>query len=527
MARTPLSQRIQEARALAALSERRRIPVAQALEERALRRLNRRRFLANMARGVAGVAALTALAACRTITSSNSAPRVVIVGGGLAGLTCAWRLGQAGVRATIYEAAGHLGGRCRTRRGSFLEDQTSERGGEFIDTGHKAVRRLARSLGLVLDDLLKATPADARAAYHVHSSDYPLIDAATDFRAVHPLLQRDAQAAGYPTRFDQSTPAGGELDRMSVTDWIRRNVPGGTDSRLGRLLHVAYTVEFGSDAEDQSALNLVYFLSGSPANELKLYGESDERFRVRGGNDLLVSGLASRLPDQVQLRTRLAAIRKTPDGRFALELEADGTARTETADHVVLALPFSVLRATVDYRQAGFGEIKREAIARLGASATAKLQLQFHSRHWRARGLSGETFSDTGHQCTWEASRAQPGRAGLLVNYLGGSTAAGGGGSIEARAARFLQQAEPVLPGLTAQWNGRAGYDYWPGYQWAQGSYCYWRVGQYTKFAGIEGVREGRCHFAGDHTSYDSQGYMNGAVESGERAAREILGDLS
>jgi monoamine oxidase len=524
MARTPLSQRIQQARALAATAVDRRIPVSQALEDRALRLLNRRRFLATLARGSAGTAALATLAACGTLSPASSGARVIIVGGGLAGLTCAWRLRQSGDRAIVYEAAGHLGGRCRTRRGSFLEDQTSERGGEFIDTGHKAVRRLARSLGLVLDDLLAASPS-ASAAYHIHSADYPLAEAAQDFRALHPALQRDLEAAGYPTRFDQSTAAGRELDRISVTDWIRRRVPGGLESRLGRLLHVAYTVEFGADPEEQSALNLVYFLSGSPAKELKLYGESDERFRVRGGNDLLISRLAGRLPDQVQLRTRLAAIRKTPDGRFALELEADGTARTETADHVVLALPFSVLRATVDYRQAEFGEIKREAIERLGASATSKLQMQFHSRHWRARGWSGETFSDAGHQCTWEASRAQPGRAGLLVNYLGGSAAAGGAGSVEARAARFLQQAEPVLPGLTTQWNGRAGYDYWPGYQWAQGSYCYWRVGQYTKFAGIEGVREGRCHFAGDHTAYDSQGYMNGAVESGERAAREILGD--
>jgi monoamine oxidase len=59
-----------------------------------------------------------------------------------------------------------------------------------------------------------------------------------------------------------------------------------------------------------------------------------------------------------------------------------------------------------------------------------------------------------------------------------------------------------------------------------QGSYSYWKVGQYTRFAGIERKQEGNCHFAGEHTSIDSQGYLNGAVETGERAASEILTDL-
>jgi monoamine oxidase len=80
-----------------------------------------------------------------------------------------------------------------------------------------------------------------------------------------------------------------------------------------------------------------------------------------------------------------------------------------------------------------------------------------------------------------------------------------------------------VLPGLTAKWNGLATVDYWLGNPNSRGSYSCYRKGQYTLFGGIEGVPEGRCHFAGEHTSVDSQGYLNGAIESGERAAREIL----
>jgi monoamine oxidase len=85
---------------------------------------------------------------------------------------------------------------------------------------------------------------------------------------------------------------------------------------------------------------------------------------------------------------------------------------------------------------------------------------------------------------------------------------------------------EPVLPGVTKAYNGKATIDFWTGYEWTRGSYSYWKVGQYTKFAGMEGARQGTCHFAGEHTSIDFQGYLNGAVETGQRAAEEILADL-
>ena len=75
----------------------------------------------------------------------------------------------------------------------------------------------------------------------------------------------------------------------------------------------------------------------------------------------------------------------------------------------------------------------------------------------------------------------------------------------------------------SAKWNGRATIDYWAGNPWTNGSYSYWKVGQYTKFAGAEREIEGACHFAGEHTSIDFQGYLNGAVETGQRAAGEVI----
>ena len=92
-----------------------------------------------------------------------------------------------------------------------------------------------------------------------------------------------------------------------------------------------------------------------------------------------------------------------------------------------------------------------------------------------------------------------------------------------ALATEFLTRISPVIPGLSAAYNDRVSFDDWPANPWTLGSYSYWKVGQYSTIAGAEREIDGACHFAGEHTSIDSQGYLNGAVESGERAAREVM----
>jgi monoamine oxidase len=188
-----------------------------------------------------------------------------------------------------------------------------------------------------------------------------------------------------------------------------------------------------------------------------------------------------------------------------------------------MAIPFSILR-NLDLRRSGFSARKLQAITTLGMGTNAKLAVQFTDRVWNSLGSNGETYSDRGYQNTWEATRAQPGRSGILVNFVGGSVGtAYGAGTTNDRAKTFLGQVEPVLPGLSAAWNGRALRDWWPGDPYTKGSYSYWRVGQYTTIAGAEREVDGGCHFAGEHTSIDFQGYLNGAVETGQRAAGEIL----
>jgi monoamine oxidase len=390
------------------------------------------------------------------------------------------------------------------------------------------VRQLAQSLGLQTDNLLAAEQNGTDPSYYFDGAAYPVAQATADLKAIWQQIHSDVSAASYPTLYNSSTVRGRELDAMSITTWISRYVPGGTASKLGQLLDTAYNIEYGAECSQQSSLNMLYLLGYSGQGNLRIFGPSNEKYHVRGGNDQLAGGLAARIPGQVTLGSQLVALKTgTAAGTWTVSLQQGSVTRDVTADHVVLALPFSILRSAVDLKKAGFPARKMTAIGELGMGTNSKLHLQFASRHWNTLGSNGETYADTGYQNTWEVSRGQPGATGILVDYTGGTIGNSfGSGTPGSRAQQFLGQIEPVLPGITPRWNGRATVDYWAGNPLTKGSYSYWKVGQYQKFAGAEGEAVGSCHFAGEHTSVDNQGYLEGAVESGLRAADEVIAAL-
>src|SRR5262249_57290706 len=155
--------------------------------------------------------------------------------------------------------------------------------------------------------------------YRFFDTFYPKSQADADFTAVEDALAADLKAAGYPTLFDDATAAGIQLDQMSVFDWIESRVPGGHGSPLGALLDAAYAIEYGADTDVQSSLNLVYLLGYQPApHEVELFGQSDERFHTRGGNQLIPQAIAAALGPAVQTGWRLLPVAPTPGARGAL-----------------------------------------------------------------------------------------------------------------------------------------------------------------------------------------------------------------
>jgi monoamine oxidase len=296
---------------------------------------------------------------------------------------------------------------------------------------------------------------------------------------------------------------------------------------VGELLDVAYTIEYGAETTRQSSLNLINLFGYSTAEDPVLFGESDEVYHVAGGNDQIVSRLAARLPGQIVTKTVLIGLSRRADGRFTVRLASGSSTTSVVADRLLLALPFTRLRR-VDISEAGFPARKRRAIHQLPMGQNTKLVLQFNRRSWYDIGCDGSTFADTGYQATWETTLGQSGVPGILTDYTGGAAALDFASQTPGfYARRFLRQVAAVLPPVPSTWNGRVSLEYWPGYVWTLGSYAYYGVGDYTSIAGVEREAVGTCHFAGEHTSVESQGYLNGAVESGERAAGEIIAALS
>jgi monoamine oxidase len=235
---------------------------------------------------------------------------------------------------------------------------------------------------------------------------------------------------------------------------------------------------------------------------------------------------------------RLAAIGADGDGTVTLSFSTASGARSEVFDYVILALPFSVLRG-LDYSRAGFDPLKQQAIRQLGYGTNSKLVLQFDARYWNGRGAwpgisDGFIQTDLAFQSAWDSSRAEPGPDGLLTDYTGGGQGASyrpsgpyttsRGSTITAGyAQQFLDQLNVVWPGVSGHYTGLATLSYPTGDPNLLGSYSTYEVGQYTAFGNYERVPQGRIYFAGEHTSYDFQGFMEGGAQSGVRAAGEVL----
>jgi monoamine oxidase len=286
---------------------------------------------------------------------------------------------------------------------------------------------------------------------------------------------------------------------------------------------VAYTCEYGVEIDRQSSLNFLKRISPLAALFL-IFGESDERFHVGGGNDLVVGALARKLEGRIETNTVLESIGGRADGAFRLSVRRGAVSRVVDAPYVVLALPFTALR---DVRlDLELPAVKRRSIVELGYGTNAKLMVGFSERVWRRpHGASGSVVADLPFQTTWETSRHQEGRSGVLTNFTGGRHGVElGRGTAAEQAALLVRDLESVWPGVQAARVRMPEVRFhWPSHPWTRGSYASYLVGQWTTIGRAEGEPVGRMHFAGEHCSQAAQGFMEGGCETGEAAAAAIL----
>jgi monoamine oxidase len=472
----------------------------------------------------------------------RSTARIAVVGAGISGLTAALTLQDAGLTPVLYEAnPSRVGGRMWTQRDHWAYGQTSEIGGELIDTSHKKMLELCRRFGLAVEDFLGGGPNGAEEVLWFNGAYYPRHQADEDFKAVYQALHRDLIEAG-EVKWNRSTPAGTALDNMSIHEWIETRVPGGHSSPLGRFIDVAYNVEYGADTTEQSSLALVLLMGyqTNPGN-FNVWGLSNERYHVVGGNDRLPNAIAGALaPGTLRMGWSLTALRANADGTQTLTFTEAGTTRTVTADHTVLCLPLPVLQR-LDLSRAGFDPRMRDLLGDARMGHCTKLNMQFATRPWRGTGpwpgvSAGDCFTDTEVQQTWDTTKIQGGTGGILIQYHGGTLARSlnpaGPFSTESDpyvrdlVARHLRGVDAFFPGTSKAYTGRAQLSAWHKNPYTLGAYSCWPVGYLHRYAGYEGTAQGNVHIGGEHCSYDFQGFMEGGATEGERAAREVIDAL-
>jgi monoamine oxidase len=294
--------------------------------------------------------------------------------------------------------------------------------------------------------------------------------------------------------------------------------------------------ENGSDPGEMSALDLIELLTGNPRSSLSPLPGDDERYHLIGGNDQLVTQMVAALePEAVRHGWVLVALRENSDRSLTLSFQTAGAIRDVTADYVVLALPFSTLR-DVDLSRSGLPGDKRRVIRTMGMGTNAKLHLELSRKTWPALGYSGATYGEWQRlACAWDDSvQLGPGASpSLFLAFPGGRvgrsglTGAAHGGAPARDAAWALAELEHVYPGISATYTGLAYEDHWALDRWVQGAYSYYRVGQASSYGPIAARTDGRILFAGEHTSIANIGFLDGAVETGERAARRLLRKFS
>lgn len=440
-----------------------------------------------------------------------------MIGAGLAGTHCAWRLQAAGVDVTVYEASDRVGGRIFTGRDLFAQNQICELGGELIDSNHRFMWALAEQFKLELHDRFSGKDESlTRDTWLVAGKIVPEEEIVRQFALVVDDIAGAVEAA------DGDDDAFAELDNKSIADWLDEVVPSSTYPELNAVLGAAYLGEFGLELAEQSALNLIYLIGSDDAETFKVFGESDERYHVVGGNDQLASKLATDLGDKVQLEHVLLSAKKTTAG-YELEFETPSGKQLVTCERIVFALPFTKLRQ-VDLSALELSADKLTMIEQLGYGTNAKVMGAFNKRVWAELGASGSSTTDLGVQQTWESSVGQEGQQGILTNFSGGAQGvASGEGSAETWYQGLLDDIDVVFPGTKAEYvKDSAVRMHWPTHKFTLGSYSCYKPGQWS-FWGTEGAAENNIHFCGEHTSAEFQGWMEGAAETGARVAAEIL----
>lgn len=427
-------------------------------------------------------------------------PEIAIVGAGLAGLTAAYRLQQKGHSFSILEARERPGGRVLSAKGP--NGELIEYGAELIDEDHSRIRALAKELGVALDRETTEREPVFRVA-NKHRTD-PELTAA--LQTVVRAIARDRIALDYRD-YRRHNRRAKQLDALSVEDYLDRR---GISGWIRELIRKEMESEFGTHASQLSALSLIYFMEPGMQSAFDEFGVYGPQLRIRGGSSRLIEALAVAIREPVRYGRKLVAVRRVGT-RLELSFESGPS---ELTDRVLLTLPLSTLRQ-VDLG-VELGEVRSRALQEIRYGTNAKVIGIYSNSPWRESGLSGWSFGSPEVQSSWQ----YPGQPVLHV-FNGGEAGQRAARATEDRLRETVfRELGRILPGSAAPLH--ITQHNWIDDPLSLGTYAALGPGQYTSLAGCWSPILG-LYFAGEHTDIESQGYMDGAVRSGERAARELM----
>lgn len=463
-----------------------------------------------------------------TLDPEQPAPhRIAVIGAGLAGLHCAYRLFKAGADVTVYDGNARTGGRVFTARGLFRDHAklAYELGAEFIEGHHRAVLALLEEFAL---DRVASGAAGRDDVLWLGGHEVSDDVIAEQFERVAPAIRAALRGA------NDDPVAFRTLDNTTLADFLDLNVPSLAFPELSALLRVAFRSEFGLEPDEQSALNLMFLVGSPDLASFRVGSASDGRVRVRDGTAKLTEALEGAIGSKSEPRvkldqrlTRIASLGSPTDPLYELSfVSTTGVPSVAEAERVVFAIPFSVLDR-VDLNGLGLSSAKRRVIHELGYGKGSKLVGAFASRVWRDANKSGVVFSDLGFQELWDSSTAQAEPLGTLTSLIGGNVATRAELTPAAESmATLLGEVEPVFKNLrTVYLQNTAVRMHWPSAPLFRGSNACLTPGQWAH-RGVLGRREGNLHFCGEHCSLDFPGRMEGAAETSALVAAEILEEL-
>ncbi|MEK6408966.1 MAG: FAD-dependent oxidoreductase [Acidobacteriota bacterium] len=484
------------------------------------KRMNRRQFIQEIGLSAAALALAPGIARAKRrggIKLMGAPKSVVVLGGGLAGLAAGFELKRAGHSVTILEARKFPGGRVQTIR-DFVGGQYAEAGALSFPESHTFTYGYATDFGL---PLRQATSFGLDSIANIRGNRFR-VNSTGPTVIPFQLTSRERAAGVYGIISLYLGSYMSEVGNPRKPNWPPDALKAIDAVSLKHLLSDLGASDGAIDIIAASQLGLLGFgldsFSAMDGVVTEAIASAPPFYEIVDGNDQLASVLKRRVKKQFRKASVVTRIEQNENGVTVTYTNADGI-QTIAADRVICTLPFPILK-DIEVSPP-FSDDKRRAIEELKLTPVTRTFLQFRNRVWEQAGLSGYGLSDLPIQNTFSPTLTQEGRPGILTSYTGGQRALDLGAMSESDRQSFvLRQMGNMFNGLGSQYEGGTSH-IWHEDKWARGAFAYFEPGQMTTLLPIAQRPEGRIHFAGEHTSA-WHGWMNGALESGNRAAEEV-----